>query len=131
MAPRLTWGEKNMLRVIAVLICVFAAGCNVVKPEPAPPNPTRPQVSVVDGRYLIVNQEPLVFTRSRGEVEIVWQLPKDSNLRFPDNGIVIEGRVEFACLNRNTQQGRFPYTVRVLKAGELLPPRDPEIVNEP
>jgi len=75
----------HLMSVACVLVL---AGCaHFTKP----PDPVRPQVFVVDGRLLVVNAEPLVFTR-RGEVTITWHLPK--GYTFDEKqGIVIEGRL--------------------------------------
>ncbi len=83
-------GENNMKKwhLISVACALLLAGCaHFTKP----PDPVRPQVFVVDGRLLVVNAEPLVFTR-RGEVTITWHLPK--GYTFDERqGIVIEGRL--------------------------------------
>jgi len=55
------------------------------------PNPSNPQVTV-DGNTIKLDQEILVFAPGvRGSV--TWSLPANSALRFPENGIVIEGRL--------------------------------------
>lgn len=74
--------------LISVACALLLAGCAHFT---RPPDPVRPQVFVVDGRLLVVNAEPLVFTR-RGEVTITWHLPK--GYTFDEKqGIVIEGRL--------------------------------------
>ena len=49
-----------------------------------------PMVSVKGG-VVSIAPEPLVFLRSEKNVDITWRLPP--GLSFPENGIVIEGRV--------------------------------------
>jgi hypothetical protein len=41
------------------------------------------------------------------------------------------GGTTFTCTNRNSKPGIYKYTVRVLRNGELLPPRDPAMMNMP
>jgi hypothetical protein len=52
-----------------------------------------PQVNVLADGTITVTPEPLVFNTGLRKVNIRWQVPKSSNLTFPDNGIVIEGEV--------------------------------------
>ena len=109
----------------------------------AVPNPAYPQVSVVGGRHVVVSPEPLVFLRGGGEVVITWQLPRGSTYRFPENGIVVEGKqdeivrcgvrsegLEFSCLNRHTRAGKYKYTIRVLDGSRPLEPLDPTSYND-
>jgi hypothetical protein len=134
--------------LFAALSTLLFASCAVHPPHGAAgyqavPDPTRPQVFVVGDRYPVVNQEPLVFLRGGGEVTIVWQLPPESKYRFPANGIVIEGKqdeivrcgprnegLEFTCLNRHTQPGKYKYTIRVQEGSRPLEPLDPVIYND-
>jgi hypothetical protein len=41
------------------------------------------------------------------------------------------GGLTFVCTNLNSKPGVYKYTIRVLRKGEALPPRDPPIVNMP
>lgn len=68
----------------------LAAGCAV--PGLAPPLQERshPQVEIRDGR-IALSQEVLYFRRDERDVTVTWRLPEGSRLRFPANGIVIEG----------------------------------------
>jgi hypothetical protein len=88
--------KLTLTTVLAVLLLV---GCAHRGPGGAPPpygscpcpNPTNPQVSV-DGDTIKLDQEILVFAPGvRGA--ITWSLPANSSLRFPKDGIVIEGRL--------------------------------------
>ncbi len=102
-------------RLIPVACALLLAGCaHFTKP----PDPTRPQVSVLDGRLLVVNAEPLVFTR-RGEVTITWHLPR--GYTFDERqGIVIEGRL--------VNQTKVPRD-GLLQQTYVLDPKQDEIVR--
>jgi hypothetical protein len=89
-----------------------------------------------------VSPEPLIFRAGGGEVAIVWQLPRGATYRFPDNGIVIDGRqeeivrcgprnegLEFSCVNLRSKPGKYKYTIRVLDGTKPLQPLDPTIEN--
>ncbi len=96
----------------------------------------------VKGNQISVSPDPLVFLKDEKNVRITWRLG-DGGLSFADNGIVVEGPKQdeivdcrpgasgrdFSCLNRNSRPGRYKYTIRVLKDGKPLVPRDPEIMN--
>lgn len=123
------WG----ITVVGLLV----AGCAQVPCTPTPggqePIPVRPQVHVVAGNYLVVDQEPLVFSPEKTRLRIHWQLPRDGRERFPDHGIVLEpdardeiidcrpstDRLEFSCLNRHSKPGKYKYTINVEQKGEL------------
>ncbi len=105
-------------------------------------DPLRPLVNVVGGRFIVVNQEPLVFLKDQRDVAITWQLPPGSNLRFARDGIVIDKAGDefvncgprddglmFSCTNRHTKPGKYSYTIRLLD-GEKRIQSDPTIMNE-
>lgn len=103
--------------LIAATCALLLAGC---AHSPSAPDPVRPQVFVVDGRFLVVDAEPLVFTR-RGAITITWHLPKGYTFD-QKQGIVIEG-----LLLKQT---------RVLREGEVhqtyvLDPKQSEITCGP
>jgi hypothetical protein len=52
-----------------------------------------PEVNVLADGTITVSPEPLIFNTNQRKVNIRWQVPKTSNLTFPDNGIVIDGEV--------------------------------------
>lgn len=57
-----------------------------------PPDPQFPQVSVVDDKYIVINQEPII---ARHGGTIVWQLPDDKTLSFDgDQAIVVEAFIK-------------------------------------
>ena len=133
--------------VLAAVLVVALAGCahphrhRGMMPGYVP-DPLNPQVFVVDGRGVAVNQEPIYIAPDRKDVRIVWSLPVGSSYTFPADGIVVvEGRGEFkcslgenkqqfACQFANTRPGKFKYNIRVLDGGKLLRPLDPSIVTD-
>lgn len=111
--------------------------------QPRPLDPTRPMVSVVNNKVIVVDQEPLVFRPEQKDVTITWSLPAGQAFRFPDDGIVVEkggdeivrcqpadNGLRFTCLNRNraTPQIKYFYTIKV-RAGDRVIVSDPTIVN--
>ena len=124
--------------------CALSTGCAGLKVAAPSPDPTLPQVTVVADRFIVVNQEPLVFLKDQRNVTIVWQLPKDSKYRFQErNGIDVErsaegeivecrtrsGGLEFSCVNRHTKFGKYRYTIRLTHGPGKLE-SDPSIYNE-
>lgn len=130
-------------RLISMACVLLLAGCQLFLPSATSPDPTRPQVSVVGGRFIVVNAEPLVFLKDQRNVTITWQLPRGSNYRFPRDGIVVERKaegeivecglrsdgLEFSCLNRHTKPGKYSYVIRVMEGSRRLE-SDPTIMNE-
>jgi hypothetical protein len=120
------------------------------------PDPMKPKISIVDGQYLVVNQEPLVFTPRQRDVQIVWHLPAAMGYRFTEEGISFQDKrdekrsrmtlngttdeeivkcerreegLTFTCLNRHTKPGTYKYTITIeSKDGRKLT-LDPTIVN--
>jgi hypothetical protein len=143
-AEYLDQGTKmKKLPLIYIACALVLSGCSVFYKDSRPPDPSRPQVAVVGDRFIVVNQEPLVFLRDQRNVTITWQLPKDSKYRFAPQGISIEkkgereiecparleGGLEFSCLNRHTTMGKYSYTIRLMDGKRLLE-SDPFIYNE-
>jgi hypothetical protein len=106
----------------------------------APFYPENPKVFVV-GQQIVVDQEPIYITRKNATV--VWELPKDSKLTFPPDGIVIkaerneftcrleEGATRFSCRWDNAKPRVFyKYTIKVRREGKDLPPLDPSMVGD-
>lgn len=134
--------KKQLLSYIA---CVLAlSGCSIFDKDSTPPDSTRPQVRVVADRFVVVNQEPLIFLRDQRNVTITWQLPKDSKYRFARDGISVEKKaereidcpaqppsLEFSCVNRHTRNGKYSYTIKLVDStGARGPEIDPFIYNE-
>lgn len=148
---------KQRLLVYVVLALVLS-GCTTLKWVPRFEERRTPQVTVSEGR-IIVTPEILFYFQDERDFDILFQLPRESGLAFPENGIVIEGEltdqvirgdrisvvlnpgqkeiacrrlsnVEVACRNRHTRPGVYKYTIRVNgKDGRPLPSRDPPIMN--
>jgi hypothetical protein len=136
--------KKNLV-FIATLAVVLAGCAHQHRGRGMPgyvPDPLSPQVFVVDGRGVAVNQEPIYIAPDRKDVRIVWSLPRGSNYTFPSDGIfVVEGRGEFncslgedkqqfACQFANSRPGKFKYNIKVLDGGKPLKPLDPSIVSD-
>lgn len=149
---------KKITLTIAAVAALSLSACHHMQPcddGAAAPNPTTPKVSIADGKYIVVDQEPLVFSPRQVNVEITWQLPREGGYRFPKDGItfsdgkertnlpgsvdgeitrchVSETGLKFTCLNRHSSPGTFKsykYTINVEKNGERLKPLDPLITN--
>jgi hypothetical protein len=82
---------------VALAASLLAAGCASIDVARVASGASRPDVTVVNGQ-IVVNPEVLLFTRGQGATHIKWSLPRDSALRFPADGIVIEG--ELSSLGR-------------------------------
>jgi hypothetical protein len=135
--------KKNL---VLVAVTLFLAGCAHQHHGRMMggylPDPLNPQVFVVDGRGIAVNQEPIYIARDRKDVRIVWSLPAGSAYTFPDDGIVVqenrgefkcsmgESKQQFACQFANSRPGKFKYNIKVLDGGKPLTPLDPSIVSD-
>jgi len=78
--------------LVFTLSALLMAGCAVLDPIPKLETRSNPPVTVRDGR-IVLGQEVLYFRSNERNVVITWRLPEGSKLRFPSNGIVIEGAV--------------------------------------
>lgn len=125
--------------LIAVAAIALAACADPANSQSTGPRPTR---VMVNKQLLWIDQEPIIV-RGGKEVAIVWQIAT-KGYEFPDDGIVFkEGKEQFVscaakgqvfqCLDRNTERGRFKYTIRVVRRGtkEGPEPLDPWVVNDP
>jgi len=132
---------KKRLLVYVVLALVLS-GCTTLKWVPRFEERRTPQVTVSEGR-IVVTPEILFYFQDERDFDILFQLPRESGLTFPENGIVIEGEltdqvirgdrisvvlnpgqkeigpcrrlsnVEVACRNLHTRPGVYKYTIRV------------------
>jgi hypothetical protein len=145
---RSRYWEKNMKKIIFVgLIALGLAACEAIHDRDvdhrASLDSKKPQVNFRDGQYIVVDQEPLVFTPDEKNVIITWDLPKTGGYRFGENGIrfredaakeivdckpVADG-LKFQCLNVHSHPGRYKYTITVEKDRKPLPPEDPSTSN--
>jgi hypothetical protein len=86
-------------RVVAAICVLLLSSCAHLRGIPSLEERSRPQVTVRDGR-IVVSPEILYYLPGERDVQITWQLPRDSKYRFPtkpanprEQGIVIEGRL--------------------------------------
>lgn len=85
--------------VIALICVLLLGGCAHIRGIPSLEERSRPQVTIgKDG--IVVSPAVLYFLPDEKDIQVVWQLPKDSKYRFPtrtnnakEQGIVIEGRL--------------------------------------
>ena len=107
----------------------------------APRNPLNTLVSIVDGKQIVVSQEPIYFAKEMQNVRVTWHLQPDSKYMFGKDGIVVaDAREEivdcrpapdgksFSCLNRHTKPGKYKYTIR-LEGTPAIAPLDPMMEN--
>ncbi len=133
--------------VLVSTLALVLAGCACIDsraPKPDSQHSTdsqNPAVSVVEGKHIVVHQEPLYFDRGQKDVKVTWWLPANSRYRFPKDGIVVrnedgefekchaeENGMRFACMNLHKKPGTYKYTIRV-EGSPAVPPLDPTIVN--
>ncbi|HEU0202789.1 MAG TPA: hypothetical protein VFR86_20455 [Burkholderiaceae bacterium] len=96
-----------MKRVAAVasMCCALLVGCAAYEKGAGSVDPKNPRVTVKDGQIDV----PLFlyFSGEEKEFRVTWHLPADSRLRFPDNGIVIEGalteKLQRVTVDKTTQ----------------------------
>jgi hypothetical protein len=105
-------------------------------------DPLNTRVSILDGKQIVVDQEPIFFAKGMKDVRVTWHLATDSKYTFGKDGIVVaEAREEivdcraaqdgksFSCLNRHTKPGKYKYTVK-LEGVPAVAPLDPVMVND-
>lgn len=103
--------------------------------------PRATNVDVLDGEYILVDQEPVLVKRGESPV-LIWKLDPASPYTFPADGItfrdVPEGEFrchvtgndkQFHCQDRNSRPGKYKYTVKVQGGGKPIPPLDPFVWN--
>ncbi len=83
----------NKLTLVAAAATLILAGCAQQRhgvygkgTDPAKP------VVTIDGDMIKLDQEVLIF-RPGERGTVTWSLPENGPFRFPENGIVIEGRL--------------------------------------
>lgn len=95
---------RKLLLIVGALAAMALAGCahhrGSYKKVPELEERRHVPVTVKDGA--IVVPDPLVFLKGEQNVIVSWNLPAESGLRFPDNGIVIEGALTDKVLRRAT-----------------------------
>lgn len=104
-------------------------------------DPLNTHVSILDGKQIVVSQEPIFFAKGMKDVRVTWHVSPDSKYTFGKDGIVVaDAREEivdcraapdgmsFSCLNRHTKAGKYKYTVK-LDGTPAVAPLDPTMVN--
>ncbi len=82
--------KKRLL--VYVVLALALSGCTTLKWVPRLEERRTPQVTVSDGR-IVVTPEILFYFPDERDFDILFQLPRESGLTFPENGIVIEGEL--------------------------------------
>ena len=132
--------KKSVLvaTVSALVLTACASNMRVVRT----PDPHYPNVTIAGGKYIVVNQEPIVIPNNEKDTWITWQLPVDSTYSFPADGIVIANagdefkcnleadKKRFACKDKNSKSGKYKYTIKVIDGSKPLEPLDPFIMND-
>ncbi len=81
---------KNKPLIAVLSVALLTAGCaNWLGGDKGAIDPRFPQVSLVNGK--VSAPVALVFVPGMKDVDVTWQLPKDSKLKFAPKGIEIEG----------------------------------------
>jgi hypothetical protein len=101
-----------------------------------------PRLFIVDGKQIVVNQEPIYVAKKIKDVRITWHAPVGTNYTFGKDGIVIDNAGDeitdcraakdgksFSCLNKHTKPGKYKYTV-TLEGKPAIAPLDPILVND-
>ena len=101
-----------------------------------------PRLFIVDGKQIVVNQEPIYVAKKIKDVRITWHAPVGTNYTFGKDGIVIDNAGDeitdcraakdgksFSCLNKHTKPGKYKYTV-TLEGKPAIAPLDPVLVND-
>ena len=133
-----------MKKMILVLVAtgLLVTACASHRSHVEKTNPLRTGVSVVDGKRIVVGQEPIYFSKGTQNVRFAWQLPPDSQYTFPRDGVVVkdagdeivdchpeQNGLGFSCLNKHTKPGKYKYTIK-LDGLPAVPPLDPIIDND-
>ena len=132
--------KKSVLVATVSALVLTACACNPLDVRNT--NPHYPNVSVVDGKYIVVVPDPLYFPKADQNFKITWQLPADSKYTFPRDGIVIndagdefpdchqeQNGLRFACMNKHAKPGTYKYTIKV-EGSPAVRPLDPVIMND-
>lgn len=133
--------KSLFLPTVFVLGLTACASDTATRQMAVAPDPMNPQVFIVGGKHIVVDQEPIIFREKN--VPIIWHLRvhPSSPYRFPSSGIDIKDPgseftgcqsqgLTFVCFAVNSKPGRYKYTINVLDGNKSLTPLDPWIVNE-
>lgn len=143
--------KKIVLIVVAASAVVLATCATTEEEKGLLGDPRETKVTVIGGRYLVVDQEPIpVFDKN---VRVRWQVDRtqQQKYRFPGDGIVINdpdnefsdckaeaNGAKFSCHNKNAKKGVAPkpryykYSIRLVTTDGSRPPErlDPTIMND-
>lgn len=105
-------------------------------------DPHSPKVVVV-GKYVVVDQEPIVILKDDKRTDITWELPPaPSPYRFHDDGIAIDadqflgcrvvaGGLKYACTDKPGRSvKKYPYRITVYNADNKPMSSDASVQNE-
>ena len=140
---------KRALSITAVVATGFiacaAAGVSQAQPKGGGGghfDPHNPKVYVV-GKYLVVDQEPIVILRDDKRTDITWELPPaPSPYRFHEDGIAIDadqflgcrvvaGGLKYACTDKAGRSvKKYPYRITVYGADNKPLTTDASVQNE-
>jgi hypothetical protein len=84
---------NRFIRIALTLAALALAGCAHLGPFGGVGDASRAEVFVVDG-FVVLNQEPVIVRRSKGEDAATWQLPVGSTARFDGTGITVDAFVK-------------------------------------
>ncbi len=132
---------KTVLLVIASFSLLIAAAEAAPSKSKLSTDPLNPRLFIVDGKQIVVNQEPIYFAKKIKDVRVTWHAPAGA-YTFEKDGIVIEkaegefvdcraakdGK-SFSCLNKHTKPGKYKYTVKLV-GKPAIEPLDPVLVND-
>ena len=132
---------KKIVVVTAVLALGLTACAQNQPRTEIKRDPHAPNVHVVAGKYIVVDQEPIVIEKGDSDDRIIWQLPLNTTYTFPADGIVIkDGGVVFKCnveangkrfvCKNNKTPGMYKYTIKVMDGAKTLQPLDPFVLND-
>lgn len=124
------------IALAAVAMTVLAACQTSALTQKSGPRETR---VMVNKQLLWIDQEPIIVRDK--DVTIVWRITTPG-YEFPKDGIVFQDPGQFVkcvargtifqCVDTNSKQGRFKYTIKVERSGakDHPLPLDPFVVND-
>jgi len=133
--------KKALLAIAGISILISASVAAQTKSRLSI-DALNPRLVVVDGKQIVVNQEPIFFAKKVKDVRVTWHAPAGSAYTFGKDGVVIDNAADefvdcrpakdgksFSCLNKHTKPGKYKYTV-TLQGKPAIAPLDPVLVND-
>jgi hypothetical protein len=137
---------KRTTLISALFATAFVAGAGVgtavAQDKGKHFDPHNPKVVVV-GKYVVVDQEPIVIEKGDKRTDITWELPPaPSPYRFKDDGIAIDadqflgcrvvaGGFKYACTDKAGRTTRkYPYRITIYGADGKSMISDASVQNE-